>query len=351
MTGLSRLDIAAVGAVTPVGMDAAQTCAAIRAGISGIRQGMFRPPPNESMFIARVPARDHLRRTDRQWLCNLASRAIEEVLEQTDVPPDQLPLLLAIPEPFRRHPALTSDEARSLLVDVQLALNVVFHPASRILVEGHAAVLFALPLACELLATQRPGCLVCGVDSLLNASDIEGFASLGRLHGNGQPQGLIPGEGAACVLLTPPGRGPALAGILGHGSAHEAQTILGDDYSTGAALATAIGNAARQSSIQEPQIDYRISDMNGERYRGWESMLAATRFYRTHRERLPLQLPAASTGDIGAAAGALGLVVAAVAMSKSYAFGPIVCCEGSSSEGVRAAAIVAAGDVGKRSPS
>jgi 3-oxoacyl-[acyl-carrier-protein] synthase-1 len=80
--------------------------------------------------------------------------------------------------------------------------------------------------------------------------------------------------------------------------------------------------------------------MNGERYHAWDSVLASIRFYRTHRERLSVWYPAASVGDLGAATGALLLVVAATGIARGYAPGPLVMCEASSDEGLRAACAV-----------
>jgi 3-oxoacyl-[acyl-carrier-protein] synthase-1 len=81
--------------------------------------------------------------------------------------------------------------------------------------------------------------------------------------------------------------------------------------------------------------------MNGERYYAWDSMLAFTQFYRTRREHLPVWYPAASVGDLGAAAGALNVIVAANAIARGFAPGPYVICESSSDEGLRAACVIA----------
>jgi hypothetical protein len=339
MAGRS-LAIEAVGAVTPVGLNAEQTCAAFRAGISGIKRTPLRPPPNPLNPTARVPAKSILRKSDRRWLMSLAARAVREVLAKTQIRPDRIAFFLSVPEPYRRHPAFFDGSPDAFLRDLEQQLRVRFGNGS-LLLGGHDAPLQALSAADALLDGRVQACLICGVDSLVNFTDIETLSESGRLQDEKNPQGVIPGEGAAAVLLTlGQGRMQPLSVIAGWGRAEESNSVLGDNYSTGIGLARAIADAATSAGVNEPDIAFRVSDMNGERYRAWESFLAATRFYRTHREQLPLHLPAMAVGDVGAAAGVLTLVVAALARSRGYAPGAIACCESSATSGTRAAAIM-----------
>jgi 3-oxoacyl-[acyl-carrier-protein] synthase-1 len=182
------------------------------------------------------------------------------------------------------------------------------------------------------------------VDSLANHEDVERLAGAGRLHlSDVNPQGVIPGEAAAFVFIggsMETRRTAPLAQIVGLGRSEEQDGVLGDRYSTGAATTHALLAALDDAAANEPDIDLRVSDMNGERYRAWESMLSTTRFYRTHRERLITWYPAASVGDTGAAAGALGLVIAAMGLARGYAPGRLAMLEASSDGGLRAACLM-----------
>lgn len=344
MTGVTlSLTAVAANAITPVGMNAAQSCAAIRAGVSGVRQSRLRAPPLEPLSVAQIPVRSAVRRVDRRWLVRLAARSIRGTLEVMDPESVLPPLVLCLPEESRQHPALVGSNGSDLLDEVERELRRQFSPRSTVLREGHAAGLRALQIAQRHIDDGQPGCLVVGVDSLINATDIEALDAAHRLYDLNQSQGAIPGEAAACLLLARTGPRTAGLGVLsGLGLATETQCIGGDDYATGKALAGAIGAAAEAAGIDEPQFAFRVSDMNGERYRAWESMLAATRYYRTHRENLPHMLPAASVGDTGAASAVLGLVIGLTALRRGYAPGPIGCCEGSSDEGLRAAVAICA---------
>jgi uncharacterized protein (TIGR02270 family) len=340
MNESQALAIVGIAAVTPVGLSAAQTCASIRASLSGMAKVVPRQAPLTALHGARVPARASLRGSEFEWLVNLADRAIRESLSGLHARPRTTALLLCVPEPHREHPAFQASSPSDLLLSVQSRLGHRFG-MTRLFHQGHAAAFDALSAAAAMLAEGMETCLVCGVDSLLNDGDIERLDRQGRLHDDDNPQGLVPGEGSACIALARAADArPAVAHLIGWGCAEEANTVLGDDESSGDGLRASLQRAVAAAGVPESCVVARVSDMNGERYRAWESCLAATRFYRTRRERLPVLLPAAYVGDAGCAAGPLSLVVAANAMAKGYAEGPVYCCEGSSEAGLRGAALV-----------
>jgi uncharacterized protein (TIGR02270 family) len=196
-----------------------------------------------------------------------------------------------------------------------------------------------------MLAAHRvDACLIAGVDSLLNRTDVDRLHDAGLIHEPGNPQGIIPGEGAACLLVRRAGEATsgALARIIGLGQAHESKTVLGGSFAIGEGMCRALKSALADAGRREPQLSLRVSDMNGERYHAWDSMISTARFYRTRRERVDQIYPAAATGDLGAAAGALVVVIAAVNLYGGKAPGPLTMCEASSDEGVRAACVLEA---------
>lgn len=90
------------GAVTAVGLDRPQTCAGIRARLSPFDQLIRSAPFGESLTVARIPAAWQLRRTPLDWLVNLATRAIREVLERNALDPAATVLVMLPPETFRQ---------------------------------------------------------------------------------------------------------------------------------------------------------------------------------------------------------------------------------------------------------
>ncbi|TIV86412.1 MAG: hypothetical protein E5V78_14030 [Mesorhizobium sp.] len=182
-----------------------------------------------------------------------------------------------------------------------------------------------------------------GVDSLVNDTDLGRLGRAGRLKGADNAQGLVPGEAAAFVRLTraPEESARFHAVIQSVGLAQEKDNVLSDRYSQGRALLSALRDAVNDSGLSEGHINFVVSNSNGERYSGWEQLIARPRFYRTRREVLPVAYPAMTIGDIGTAGGALALMLAADSLLNDYAPGPTAICEVASEKGLRAAAVVA----------
>lgn len=335
------INIVQCGAVTSVGLNAPQTCAAIRSGISGFRNAYALHPPEDPIIGASVPARSRLKQTPMEWLVNLAARAIGECI-QGFTSTERTALIISLPEEYRNHPAVTPDSSDHFVHMLQNRLDVQFHGSPILLRDGHAGALRGLKLAKEALTTgQVDHCVVGGVDSLLNESDIERLRATYRIYRPDNPQALVPGEGSAFMLVSAGNRHRHnLARLLGIGVARETDTVLDARYSQGRGLQHALTLALQDAQVAESTISFRVSDMNGERYRAWESLLAEARFYRTPRCCLVSWYAATSVGDIGAATSALAVVTAVVGIAKGYAPGPYAMCEASSDEGLRAACLL-----------
>jgi 3-oxoacyl-[acyl-carrier-protein] synthase-1 len=225
-------------------------------------------------------------------------------------------------------------------------VGVAFHTTSQIFPDGNAAAFAALARSRELLAGGTvSACVIGGVDSFLNVPDLHRFGSAFRLKSDDVAQGFIPGEAAAFVAVTAPekaGDRRVLGQIRGLGLAREAEdtTVLSNGYPNGKGLEQALRAAIADAGLPEADIAFRVSDVNGETYRGQENMLAMTRFYRTSRSIFPPLFPASCLGETGAATGALLLIVALTAMNKGYAPGRVAMCEAASDGGLRAGAVV-----------
>jgi hypothetical protein len=341
---MPTLTIHGWGAVTPVGLTAAQTCAAIRAKVSGFREAVVGLPPEESQLVARVQAKWTLRKTPADWLSNLASRAIAECLRDEQPDSRHTVLMLAPPEEFREHPWATGSDEAPVIRRIESRLGLRFHPRSAVLSGGPASVFQALGAARTLFADPTVHhCIVGGMDSLINHNDIDRLRAANRLRDARNPQGLVPGEGASCILVSPTPRWRRfrpLAQVLGIGAANESDTVLGPRYSVGHGIRAALSTAVGETDGGEPSLEFVASTFNGERYGAWESLIARTRFYRTRKERIEIIYPAMSVGEMGTAAPALTVIVAATAMARGYAPGNRAMCEAASDEGLRAACVI-----------
>jgi 3-oxoacyl-[acyl-carrier-protein] synthase I len=346
----TRLILLGFGAVTPVGLTAAQTCAAIRAAITGFEDSSFfhnypEPIPLIAAQVPLGPPPEEDETFDR--LVRLAAAAIRGCLDDSGVNPRQTALLLNWREPFREDSDLDGRDA-DLLAAIEQALELRFHDASRVIRGGKAGAFRGLQESAALLtAGVVSACLTGGVDSYLNGDDMVRFESLYRIKREGLARGFIPGEGAAFVAVAAPERFWSASArtrgeILGVGLATEdpSVTVLSDGHPTGRGLQRALEATIRDAVVAESRIDFRVSDQNGETYHNIESTFALSRFYRTHREDCQLWLPAASVGEIGAAVGPLLVMMASIAIEKSYAPGALAMCEASSDEGLRAGCLV-----------
>lgn len=334
--------IYATGCVTPVGLDALQTCAAIRARQSGIEAIV--PNAGDPLLAARVPARATLTKSAPRWLAELALRALEPCLRAYSGSPARLAVFIALPEPFRGHAVTLDGSGHGFASQLVKTLGIQLSMHSRVLLDGHASTALALEAADELLARDEiDAALIGGVDSLLGEADRERLRQAGRLHEPGHPFGLIPGEGAAFFLVgraAGPFREPALASLLAAGHAQEDAHLLTERYSVGAGLQQAIRAALQQAGVDESAVGWRVTDLNGERHRSWESTALLARQYRAWRDGLPCLHVPAHTGDMGCASLALQIVVAAHAMQGGYAPGAGAICESSSEGALRGACLV-----------
>lgn len=333
------------GAVTPAGLNRRQTLAAIRAGLSAYEEYLLAEPMGASQIVSRIPTHWSLRSTEWEWLVNMAARAITDALGSTAANSRATVLVLVLPERFRDHAAFEEIDPSGFLNAVIRACGSPFHEASRAIDGGAAASIGVLDQLSETLA--RPDVeriLLGGVDSLVNDKDIARLGAAGRLKGSDNAQGLVPGEAAAfvCLQSRPDRQRPSVTAINGAGFAQEADGVLTERYSQGKALLDALRGALNgpDNGPREPDIVFVVSNGNGERYSGWEANIARSRFYRTRREILPIAYPAMTVGDVGAAGGALALLVAADSFAVGYAPGPVAMCEIASEAGLRAAALV-----------
>ncbi|MBZ9857264.1 hypothetical protein LB566_26055 [Mesorhizobium sp. CA13] len=298
----------------------------------------------ETITVARVPARSRLRQSEGEWLTNMAARAVKEAMRTGQAHTEATAILMTPPESFREHSAYGDIRPPAFLGAVIAATGQHFHPASRAVDGGAAASLGLLERAIDILETEgAQQVLLGGVDSLVNDSDLARLVRAGRLGGDDNAQGLVPGEGAVFVRLTrqPEAVGPVRVAIHDVGTAQERDGVLSERFSQGRAMLDALRDAMSGSGPSEPDINFVVSNGNGERYSGWEQLIVRQRFYRTRREMLPTAYPAMTIGDVGAAGGAMALMLAADSFVNDYAPGPTAVCEVASEGGLRAAAVMA----------
>jgi 3-oxoacyl-[acyl-carrier-protein] synthase I len=365
----SPIVVVGMGAVTPVGLSAPASCAALRAGIARLK-GLathvvdgeiyakqpvvggrvplewFEGPPAPSDWpghdrfgVPHPPELDDLVKSGTQRLLELAPPAAREAWQEAGFvakPPRAWGLYVATGE--HDDPKIVADE---LVRDLGSSPDrVSLHPSGRV------GSLLALHAAAEDLRAKRCAmALVGGVDSPIRTEALIRLDAAGVLKSASNPQGINPGEAAAFIVLTlgetAAAAGLGIAGVL-HGIARTEEPTVGtDEPNRGEGLSAAF----REARNATPPLTVRplvVCDLNGERYRGLEWTLALVRGLSDLSGDTEVWHPADCIGDAGAGLGALNLVWASTAMRRGYAPVDRALVWGASDGNDRAAVIIGA---------
>jgi 3-oxoacyl-[acyl-carrier-protein] synthase-1 len=342
--------IVALAARTPVGLTAETTAAAIRAGVSRVREHPFMVDADgDPLQCGREPTLEpsHL---GAVRLIQLLCRAVAELTTKLGglLPPAHpLPLLLALPEP---RPGFDASAARAIVTAVVhqgmpgvAALEV--HPLGN----GHAGALLGLQQAVEYIEQGRLDlCMVGGVDGYLQADTIDWLDRDLRLARATRRGGFPPGEGAAIVVLASERarsalRMPSLAIVRAVACTREPRDETAPEGLQGEAL-TAVYRAVA-ARLQQPheRIDQLYCDVNDERARTTDLGFALLRAGELFRDGTAYVTSVGHVGDVGAATAPLGCILAARAWARSYAPGPTALVSGASWGGLRGAVLLSQG--------
>jgi 3-oxoacyl-[acyl-carrier-protein] synthase-1 len=345
--GARRPFVAAVGASTSVGGDAASTDAAVRGRISAFTNHPYMiDSAGEPMRVAMASWLDpDLPLVER--LASLLIPAIAQALQPLERQPRQEPrlgLVLGLP-PLR--PGVSRDLHAEIRRRVLAAFPSRF-PTIAMLDVGHAAGLVGLHAAVRKFAADDfDACVVAGVDSYLAAETLEWLEEHDQLHGAGplnNAWGFIPGEGAgAALFVTAPwldwlGIAP-LARLLAVGRGVEPNRIKTPTVCLGEGLTAAF----RESLAGLPsgaQVTDVYCDLNGEPYRADEFGFAALRTNERFVAASEFTAPADCWGDVGAASAPLALLLSVHAGQQACARGPYALVWASSETGERGAALL-----------
>lgn len=334
--------LSAPGLVCSVGMSAEAACAAMRAGIAGFDELPYCDNNGEPIIGAAVPELESgLSRAER--LVEMLALALAETLGNVQLDPlENIPLIVCLAEPDR--PGGGAHLAQGIVRTLEQKLKVNFHPSqSGTIATGHTAGFRALRVARRLLDEDGiSACLVCGVDSYINALSLNWLDQLERLKTNEESDGVIPGEAAAAILVTasPLNAVERMVRAAGLGFSNEDAPVLSDEVIRGIGLATAARDALADAKISMQDIDFRISDITGESYGFKEQILAIARLMRVVKAELPIWHAADALGDTGAAAGCCQLIMSAFGFGLGYAPGQRALCCTSAVGGARAVAVV-----------
>lgn len=330
------LHIRACGMVTAVGLDAASSCAAMRARLDGFAETRFLGPGGAWLVGGAVPLPRNW--IGRKRMVHLAAGAVVDALKAA--PEADLALILCLAEETR--PGRPIPDPAAFLRDLAEITGVPAH--AQVVAHGRPSGFVALDRARKLLADGAAShVLILGVDSFLTVAAIAHYIAAERILGPGNANGFIPGEAAAAVIVGP--AGPLR--LTGVGLAREQAFIYNglDEDSLhlplrGDGMTAAYAQALDAANVDLAHVEYRIGDLIGEQYFFKQSALAHMRLERGRKEFQDLWSPAENLGNIGAAVVPAMIGMALKAAEKGYAPGSPVLIEASGDDGACGAAVL-----------
>lgn len=327
------LEVLNPGMVSSVGLTAMASCAAIRAGLTNPTSTRFIGRDGNYIMGHAVPLEQEWRGMER--LAHMAAMAMEEALgglHHDDC--ERIPVVLCVAE--RARPGRAEGLENELLARIQELLGVKFARESVVVPHGRVSAAVALLQARKFLYERNAEfVLLAGVDSLLTWPTLQPLLQQDRLLTPTNSNGIMPGEGAAAVLLRKP-TDKAQFVCTGLGFATERAHIDSGEPLRADGLTQAMKNGLADAGCQLHELDLRIADLGGEQYYFKEAALALGRVLRERKEEFDLWHPAECIGETGAAAGAACLVVASMASRLKYAPGRGMLLHASADSGERA---------------
>ncbi len=331
--------VLASGMVTAVGLNAPSTCAAIRCAIDNFSETRFMDRGGEWIIGAQVPLEQPWRGLPK--LLHMVVPAIQECLAHAgNVRPEMIPLLLCVAE--KERPGRLAGLDDQLFHDIEAELGVHFHRHSGVIVRGRVAGALGVMEARRLIYEEGvPFCIIAGTDSFLVAATLDSYEQADRLLTSKNSNGFIPGEAGTAVLIGSPKGGPEPELLcVGLGTGQEKATIVSEEPLRADGLVAAFRAAFAEAGCTIGDVDFRVTDSNGEQYWFKEAALAVTRTIRVIKHGFDIWHPADCIGETGAAIGPCALGVALTAARKKYAVGRGPLCHFGAEDGERFALVL-----------
>ncbi|QSQ11620.1 hypothetical protein [Myxococcus landrumensis] len=347
----SEVGPCAMGAFNGLAFDAHQTWAFWRAEAVGVTEGPFRCAngTRATMISARTLP-------PRLWGVERMVALVDGALAQLNTPltgfrgDSRLGLWLGLPERYGPEASKAQGAERRRLeghVKQWCARHAGDAPVIGV-PRGHASLAFALAEACaEVAAGQLEAAIVGGVDTYHAPEVMDELMEQSRLFDGENVDSLIPGEGAAFLLVTRARTAKSaglslMARVESVGMAQESGSLFSDTPCTGTGLAQAMRAATALQSAAGQRLEWLLGDVNNEPHRIEEFQLALPRAMapggmaggRDYRpvavDDLPIDLLPLRFGDLGAATLPTAAVVASQAFLRGAPTATNCLCVGSS---------------------
>lgn len=331
------------GARTAIGLDAASTAAAVRAGLSGITvHAGFLDKADEPMhFASDALLPENLPVPER--IAGMLGPVLHEAVGAAPLSGSGLRLScwLALPEP-RTGLSLEDASAAGSRAFTDRGL-----PAPQPLPRGHAAGLMALQVAAQKVANGETDlAIAAGADSYQDLQTLVALDRAGWLMSSTNRNGFPPGEAAAACLVASRAAVerlglPVFGRVVAGSTAVEPLPIRSrDGVCIGVALTAVLRDLISGLQLPQEEITATYCDLNGQRYRNEEFVYALLRTQEAFVDAHDYLCPADCWGDVGAASGLLYAALAVAAVRRGYAKGSRPLLWAGSESGYRSAVLL-----------
>lgn len=327
----TKIVVSGTAAVTPVGSNAEQTCASVRAGISRFQEHPFffpkLPDPPllepELAISARAPISDPIL-DNPERLMNLFIPSLTELVSKTKLERKHIQtgaFLMSLPQPDDIVNSWSLES--TFMPELYRRTGLRSFNISKVNQSGHAGMLILVQEAMSLLHSgEVEFCIIGGVDSYLMGNRMEYLDDSWRIKSARNVDGYIPGEASTILLLenlaSAKSRGcQSMATISSGGAGNESQNISSNKNSSGTGLTVAIEQALYKRD-RDTSIKWVLCDLNGESFRSFEWGLVQARLHKYISEVGVVSHPADCMGDIGAATGGMLIAIAVQAFNRGY---------------------------------
>jgi 3-oxoacyl-[acyl-carrier-protein] synthase I len=321
--------ITGLGLVTAVGHGAAETAAAVRAGLANLHEHptffpITKDPgwvDDEPLLCGAVPGLDPFLPGPKR-LVELAAMALNDLVKSAGLARrDFANMALCVALPALDEVVRSWGLSDLFVPDLLAKASLAAFPAVRVLHAGPTGMLELVKIAASLFeegTVER--CLLLGVDTYLDDDRLSLLDGRYRIRSARAVDGFLPGEAAAALVLEPrsvaEARGaPVLATMSVLGVGDEPRAASGDRQSSGAGLCEAL-SALFAAGGEDPA--WVLCDLNGESYKSYEGGLALTRLEQLASVQR-LTHPADCHGDIGAATAGCLIGCAVMGLQRGYA--------------------------------
>ena len=327
----SNIVITSMGALTPVGATAKQSCAAIHAGIARISEhAYYECTPHDPewdeglpLYSSSVPTIDpFLEGFDR--LVELAIPALSETVENAQLKRSDIAncgLYMSLPQ----SDAATHNigMATNFLPEICKRTGLSSFKVMNVNQTGRTGMFEHIFEIIDLLESQELDyCIVGGVDSYLFEDRLDLYDEAWRLKSERNVDGFIPGEAAVMLMLETEAHARSrgvtpISKISAVAHSQEPETVISKRNSSGSGLTEAI-NGVLQQGNQPSEFNSVFCSLNGESYYAFEWGIQLSRLSHVFTNMSSINHPAENCGDVGSATGGLLLVCASNAFQQGY---------------------------------